>query len=120
MDILDIAVSSARKTQDIDFTRVKRLAIAVAILGIADGVLTFLLIRAGLAFEGNLLLGALAGTPWLLVIKAAPLWVVILFLRRLSVDLRYLRAAKWCFTSLAVFYSLVVAWNGLWMVLLWQ
>lgn len=103
----------------IDFTRVKWLAIAVAILGIVDGVLTFLLVRAGVASEGNLLLGALAGTPWLLVIKAAMLGIVILFLRRLSIDLRYLRAAKWCFICLGVFYGIVVVWNSLWAVLLW-
>jgi hypothetical protein len=107
------------KTQNIDFTRVKRLAIAVAILGIFDGILTFLLIRAGAAFEGNLLLSALAGTPWLLVIKMAPIGLVILLLRRLSVDLRHLRAAKRCFICLVVFYGLVVAWNGLWAGLLW-
>lgn len=104
---------------DANFILVKRLAIAVAALGILDGILTFLLIRAGVASEGNLLLGALAGTPWLLVIKAAALGVVILFLRRLSVDLRSLRPAKWCFIGLTVYYGLVVAWNSFWAVLLW-
>jgi hypothetical protein len=102
-----------------EFLLVKRLAIAVAILGILDAILTFLLVRAGLGIEGNILLGTLASTPWLLVIKAAPLGIVILFLRRLAADLRHIKAAKWCFIGLAIFYGLVVAWNGLLAGLLW-
>jgi hypothetical protein len=103
-----------------DYAVVKRLAIAVVILGIVDAVLTFLLVRAGLAIEGNMLLGKLAKTPWLLVIKAAPLGVVILFLRRLAADLRHIKAAKWSFIGLTIFYGLVVAWNGLLAGLLWS
>jgi hypothetical protein len=102
-----------------DFILIKRLAIAVVILGIVDAVLTFLLIRAGLAIEGNILLGTLASTPWLFVVKAAPVVIVILFLRRLAADLRHIKAAKWSFIGLAVFYGLIVAWNGLLVGLLW-
>ena len=116
---LDVVISSAPKTQDIDFTRVKRLAIAVAILGIADAILTLASVRTGIGFEGNPLLSALAGTPWLVVIKAAPLGVVFLFLKRLSVDLRHIRTAKRCFIGLAILYGLVVIWNSLLLGLLW-
>ena len=94
------------------------LLAALVALVIADGVITNILIGAGLAHEGNPFLRGLAGGAGFLVIKAAAAIGCALLLADLS--RRRARLARVSIYGLLVFYGAVVGWNFLLLLLGWR
>ncbi len=76
---------------------------------IADGVLTNLLVRAGIAREGNPLMRPLAGSSFLVVIKLVGVLVCVVIL--LDMYRRSPVLARWAAACLATLCAFVVLWN---------
>ncbi|GAI92547.1 unnamed protein product [marine sediment metagenome] len=89
---------------------IKILLGLLVVFVIADGLITQLLIRDGLAREGNPFLQPLVGEPGFIILKAAGallcafiLWDIYRRFPRVAV------IATWCFVAA---YGVIVLWNS--------
>lgn len=97
--------------------KIKDLSHFIILLQIGDAAITLVAVHYGIGREGNPLI---AGIPGLIAAKAIGIVLLIVLVQRLARAPRYWRIASWCLWGLFVFYSAVVMWNALWLVILWS
>jgi hypothetical protein len=76
---------------------------------VADGVLTNILIKSDIAYEGNPFLADIAGGFGLIIAKI--LGVLLAALLLWDIHRRYPRIAFWTASVFLLFYVAIVAWN---------
>jgi len=87
----------------------KYLLGVLILLVVADGVITELLVKSGIAREGNPLLVPFIGDIGFLVLKVAGALLCALILRDIS--RRHMRLARVVTIGGIVFYATIILWN---------
>jgi hypothetical protein len=82
---------------------------ALVLLVVADGVVTNILIKNEIAWEGNPIMKGLAGGSGLIIVKIAGVLAAALILW--DIRRRYPRLAFWTGVVFILIYAAIVAWN---------
>ena len=91
-------------------TGIKYTLGALILLDIADGVLTNILLKKGIAREGNPFLNDIAGETGFMVLKIVGVLLAAFILW--DIHRRHPRLAFWVSAVFVLVYAGIVSWNG--------